>query len=199
MTVIRSICQLVSKFPPGRFLMELPFQPLRKVGMAMWFILDPFWTEGFRTHCAICLFMGRDCMESKYLAPSSSLYHDDGGGSKSPHLSSRDLVKPKDMQYGQVANLRGFQPLGIRWCYFLHVTSLTITGSTIQLLQISCASSIMGGSWKQENIGKRLPYAVPFLRINSITCKPAYVCSHAHTAMPHGSWRYTCSRTCLPI
>lgn len=58
-------------------------------------------------------------MDSEYLTTSSSLYHDDSGGFNSLHLSSRDHIKPKDMQYGQVANPHGFQPLGRRWCYYM--------------------------------------------------------------------------------
>lgn len=57
---------------------------------------------------------------------SLSLSRDDSGGSNSPQLSSIDLIKPMDKPCDQAANLHGFQ----------HITSLTLTGSTICFLEI---------------------------------------------------------------
>lgn len=82
--------------------------------------LRPFGTEEFKNLYAICPLLGKDCVGSFYFP----LIRDDSGGSNSPQLSSIDLIKSMDKPCNQAANLHGFQLL-------LHITSLTLTGSTI--------------------------------------------------------------------
>lgn len=81
--------------------------------------LRPFWTEELKNLYAICPLLGKDCVGSFYFP----LSRDDSGGSNRPQLSSIDLIKPMDKPCNQAANLHGFQRL-------LHITSLTLTGST---------------------------------------------------------------------